>query len=286
MGIEQDAFYRDIERNLKNAIANGTAPFLKDQPAGSIEPQHIPYVKDKEGNPTALILEGINAIHLQCCAANQGFRDSRWMTADSVNEINNSAGKKIMEVKYGAKPTVIAVYDKYIHRTDVNPISGKKWEESKFPNYIMVYNAEQIRGMPERTPIVNDDYISSKQQNVMTNIPDREPTKYVFSMANMNAPENSRFLSSVLSTFELAVRTGQPYQRIVDTLPIQNEVAKMDLTTLLKTTYTADSYVRSVVNPKMEYDRGAIQRTVETDKGRTLSVKVKQRTMESGGIER
>ncbi|MCD1654453.1 ArdC family protein [Treponema zuelzerae] len=112
--ITDELFYKKFERTYQNLTLTGKAPWLKE---GKIE-------RDIAYNPTSgVIFKGVNALMLEMSAAEQGFKESRWLSESEVNNLK-------LRVRPGMEPTPIAYVNRYAHATDVHPSTGKAFDEN------------------------------------------------------------------------------------------------------------------------------------------------------------
>ena len=128
--ITDEIFYKRFEQSYQNLTLTGKAPWLKE---GKIE-------RDIAYNPASgVIFKGVNALMLEMSAAEQGFKESRWVSAKEVEDLK-------LRVKMDQKPTPIAYVNRYVHATDVHPATGKPFDqEHPKQKYYYMYNLEQLK---------------------------------------------------------------------------------------------------------------------------------------------
>ena len=111
--ITDEQFYKKFERTYQNLTLTGKAPWLKE---GKIE-------RDIAYNPVSgVIFKGVNALMLEMSAAEQGYKESRWISESEVNDLK-------LRVRPGQNPTPIAYINRYAHATDVHPSTGKAFDK-------------------------------------------------------------------------------------------------------------------------------------------------------------
>ncbi len=128
--ITDEQFYKKFERTYQNLTLTGKAPWLKE---GKIE-------RDIAYNPNSgIIFRGVNALMLEMSAAEQGYKESRWVSENEIDSLK-------LRARTGEKPTPIAYVNRYAHATDVHPSTGKAFNE-KHPKqkYYYMYNIEQLK---------------------------------------------------------------------------------------------------------------------------------------------
>jgi Antirestriction protein len=128
--ITDEQFYKKFERTYQNLTLTGKAPWLNE---GKIE-------RDIAYNPASgVIFKGVNALMLEMSAAEQGFKESRWISEAEIRDLK-------LKVRNGQQPTPIAYVNRYVHATDVHPSTGKAFDEDHpKQKYYYMYNIEQLK---------------------------------------------------------------------------------------------------------------------------------------------
>jgi antirestriction protein ArdC len=251
--MTDEAFYEDFEKKYYRLTMNGKAPWLKE---GKVE-RNIAY------NPkSGVVFRGINSMMLEMAAAEQGYKDSRWLSMEEIKDLGFTA-------RYGEKPTVIAYINKYIHPLDVNPSTGKSFTpRNPKQKYYLMYNVEQLK---EYDRIRNYDVAAiherkaEKIQNTLENTHTgkfAEITERLGIQTARNAPEHTALIASVTSQYRLAQEFNARYTPAVRAEAVQNSLLKVRNHALIRSLYQAEIAKDRLISKNQELDRGTA-RTVE-----------------------
>lgn len=155
--ITDEQFYKKFERTYQNLTLTGKAPWLKE---GKIE-------RDIAYNPVSgVIFKGVNALMLEMSAAEQGYKESRWISESEVNDLK-------LRVRPGQSPTPIAYINRYAHATDVHPSTGKAFDKDHpKQKYYHMYNIEQLKEYPmirESGMTLDNTIVQEKIRRVVLN---------------------------------------------------------------------------------------------------------------------
>jgi hypothetical protein len=156
--ITDEQFYKKFERTYQNLTLTGKAPWLN---AGKIE-------RDIAYNPASgVIFKGINALMLEMSAADQNFKESKWISGAEIERMK-------LNVRRGQEPTPIAYINRYVHQTDVHPSTGRPFDPRDNPKqkYYYMYNIEQLKEYQQIRDAgitLTDALLKEKVRNIVDN---------------------------------------------------------------------------------------------------------------------
>jgi len=230
--ITDEQFYKKFERTYQNLTLSGKAPWLKE---GKIE-------RDIAYNPNSgVIFKGVNALMLEMSAADQGFKEARWLSESEIDNLK-------LRVRPGMEPTPIAYVNRYVHATDVHPSTGKTFDD-KHPKqkYYYMYNIEQLKeytqiresGMTIDRALVQEK-IKTVVENAKTNRFPEILDKVSTSAEQKITDEKARLIAQELSRYRMTQEFKGNFVPQAPFMNMKDASIKTHGSTLLTTMYHAE----------------------------------------------
>jgi hypothetical protein len=254
--ITDEQFYKKFERTYQNLSLTGKAPWLKE---GKIE-------RDIAYNPSSgVIFKGVNALMLEMSAAEQGFKESRWI---SESEIDNMK----LKVRTGQLPTPIAYVNRYAHATDVHPSTGKAFEE-KHPKqkYYYMYNIEQLKeyaliresGMTLDSALVQEK-IRSVVENTRTNKFPEILEQVGIAAEEKVQDKQAKIIAQELARYRLTQEFKGNYIPQASALVMKDASVKTHGAVLLTTLYYAEIAKDRLISKGMNLENDKVRTVTKT----------------------
>lgn len=261
--ITDEQFYKKFERSYQNLTLTGTAPWLKE---GKIE-------RDIAYNPrSGVIFRGVNALMLEMSAAEQGFKEARWISESEIDDLK-------LRARTGEKPTPIAYVNRYAHVTDVHPSTGKSFDE-KHPKqkYYYMYNIQQLKeyeqikesGMTLDKALVQEK-IKTVIQNTKTNNFAEILEKVSVVAGQKIVDDRAKVVARELARYRMTQEFKGNFIPQAPTLVMKDASIKTHGATLLTTMYHAENAKDRLISHGMN---------LENDKVRTVSRTRQQETQQ------
>jgi hypothetical protein len=265
--ITDEQFYKKFERTYQNLTLTGKAPWLKE---GKIE-------RDIAYNPySGVIFKGVNALMLEMSAAEQGFKEARWLSENEINTLK-------LRIRPGMEPTPIAYVNRYAHATDVHPSTGKVFDDQNpKQKYYYMYNIEQLKeytliresGMTLDRALVQEK-IRTVVENTKTNrFP--EILDKVSSIAEQKiTDEKAKIIAQELSRYRMTQEFKGNFIPQAPALTMKDASIKTHGATLLTTMYHAEIAKDRFISRDMNLENDKIRtvartRQQETHRGMSL----------------
>lgn len=204
--ITDEDFYRQFANLYSDLTISGKAPWMN---TGKIE-RGVAY------NPSSgVIFKGINSLILEMSAAQQGFKDSRWISMAEAERLG-------YKPKHRSRPTPIAYVNKYAHPVDVHPSTGKAFDkENPRQKYYFMYNVEQLQNCElthGRGFIISKGLIDEKIRNAIQNSKAKsfpQMQAKLFEEATKTVPVKTEMLAATIAGYRLAQEFNAPYRPAV-----------------------------------------------------------------------
>lgn len=256
-------FYKLFSKIYREMTQTGKAPWLQD----GVPERGIAY------NPkSGVIFRGVNSILLEMRAAQKGYKDSRWISMYEVDKLG-------IKVKTNEVPTPVAYVNKYAPPTNVNPVTGKIFDQrNPRQKYYFMYNVEQLIGCElthDRDFIISNSITTQKIKNVIKNTKTNnigQINHIVIQKTIQQVSKEMESLSAAVSQYRLAQEFHIPYK---------NPLSSDSVQVLTNQTNTAsDTLLRTLYQTEIVKDRLLkVDQQLESDITRTVDkTKTKQQT--------
>lgn len=230
--ITDEQFYKKFERTYQNLTLTGKAPWLKE---GKVE-------RDIAYNPSSgVIFKGVNALMLEMSAAEQGYKESRWVSESEIKNMN-------LKVRTREEPTPIAYVNRYAHATDVHPSTGKAFDaDHPKQKYYYMYNIEQLKeySLIRDSGITLDkammrEKIQSVVENTKTNKFPEILDKVSIAAEGKVQSEQAKIIAQELARYRMTQEFKGNFIPSATTLVMKDASVKTHGATLLTTLYHAE----------------------------------------------
>lgn len=262
-------FYKCFSQVYTDITLNAKAPWMKE----GVPERGLAY------NPkSGVIFGGINSIILEMRSAQKGYKDSRWLSLDELNQLG-------IKVKTGEVATPIAYVNKYSPPVNVNPATGERFS-GKTPrqHYYFMYNVEQLRNCTlshDTQFVVSKDIIAQKATNAIQNTGTKDLraiTDKLLSGVVRTVPKEMASLATGITQYRLAQELHIPYRPLLNT---------EQLAAFKTTKMTTDNLLRTVYQSEVAKDRlFAKNEQLENDRVRTVQRAKQKERQRSNGMER
>jgi len=249
--IERERFYNYFTRTYTDVVNNKEAPWYKK----GIPEREVSY------NPVSgVIFNGVNSVLLEMEAAKKGFRDSRWITGKEAERLG-------LETRYGEKPTPVMYINKYVHPTDVNPVTGKVFNPGENKEVFYVYNVEQFKANPfmlEKPKTFSFQNIMDKTHNLLSNTRVEDLDEAITMVGGMNSQASPlKKFSKTLTEYRLCQELNLEYKPPIPMKELQTELLfNKDKEAVIRSAYNSEVGKTRALNKDQVLEVGRT-RTVE-----------------------
>jgi len=265
--ITDEQFYKKFERTYQNLTLTGKAPWLKE---GKVE-------RDIAYNPSSgVIFKGVNALMLEMSAAEQSFREARWLSESEINGLK-------LKVRTGEQPTPIAYVNRYAHATDVHPSTGRVFDDDHpKQKYYHMYNIEQLKeytmirdsGMKLDNTIVQEK-IRRVIENTKTNNFPEILDQVSYAAEEKITDGKAKVVAQELARYRMTQEFKGNFIPSASTLSMKDASIKTHGVTLLTTLYHAEVAKDRFISKGMNLENDKVRtvtKSKEQDKQQGLSL--------------